>query len=68
MSDILTEGEVRLLMAEPVINRWAERLLARLIARMYSVPPWLIGIGKRPPIPKVSGQRGTGHHRPHRRA
>lgn len=44
----------------------AQRAWERRIALAFGVPPWLIGIGKRPPR-AVRGQRKTGHHRPHRR-
>jgi hypothetical protein len=54
---------------EPVFDRapLSSDLYGRWVAHIYQVPAWLIGIGKRPPKPKVRGQRGTGHHRPHRR-
>lgn len=39
----------------------------RQIARMFGVPPWVMGIGKRPRRLRSSGQRGTTHHRRHRR-
>jgi len=60
----LTPGTVRGLLRRHARERVRNM---RAVARMFGVPTWIVGAGKRPPQPKVAGQRGTGHHRPHRR-